>query len=39
MEMSGEVHGPAVLLPGKSPWNPLEKRLGRRSGRGVEESL
>jgi hypothetical protein len=40
MELSGELHTPAALPPGKSPWYPLERRLGglqSQSGRGGEE--
>jgi hypothetical protein len=40
MEMSGQLHAPAALPPGKSPWNPLDRRLDgsqSRSGRGAEE--
>jgi hypothetical protein len=40
MEVSGQLHVPAALSPGKSPWYPLSRRLGEsqnRSGRGVEE--
>jgi hypothetical protein len=28
MEVSGQVHAPAALNPGKSPWYPLDRRLG-----------
>jgi hypothetical protein len=28
MEVSGELHAPAALLPGKSPNKPLNTRLG-----------
>jgi hypothetical protein len=37
MEVSGQLHAPAALPPGKSPWYPLDRRLGgpqSRSGRG-----
>jgi hypothetical protein len=41
MEVSGQVHAPAALPPGgKSPWYPLDRRLGEpqcRYGRGGEE--
>jgi hypothetical protein len=40
MEVSGQLHGPAALPPGKEPWFPLDRRLGgpqSRSGRGGEE--
>jgi hypothetical protein len=40
MEVSGQLHAPAALSPGKSPWYPLDRRLGwpqSRSGRGDEE--
>jgi hypothetical protein len=40
MELSGQLHVPAVLPQGKSPWYPLDRRLGgpqSRSGRGGEE--
>jgi hypothetical protein len=40
MEVSSQLRAPAALLPGKSPWNPLYKRLGgpqSRFGRGGEE--
>jgi hypothetical protein len=40
MEVSGQLHAPAALLPRKSPWYPLDMRLGgpqSRSGRGGEE--
>jgi hypothetical protein len=39
-EVSGQLHAPAALPQGKSPWYPLDKRLGgpqSRSGRGGEE--
>jgi hypothetical protein len=41
MEVSGQLHIPAALSPGKSPRYPLDRRLGRpqrRSGRGDEEN-
>jgi len=28
MEVSGHLHAPAILPQGKSPWYPLDKRLG-----------
>jgi hypothetical protein len=37
---SGQLHAPAALPQGKSPWYPLDRRLGgpqSRSGRGGEE--
>jgi hypothetical protein len=40
MEVSGQLHAPAALPKEKSPWYPLDRRLGgpqRRSGRGGEE--
>jgi hypothetical protein len=40
MEVSGQLHAPAALPHGKSPWYPLDRRLGgpqSRSGRGGEE--
>jgi hypothetical protein len=40
MEVSGQLHTPAALHQGKSPWYPLDRRLGElqsRSGRGGEE--
>jgi hypothetical protein len=40
MEVSGQLHAPAALPQGKSPWYPLNRRLGgsqSRSGRGGEE--
>jgi hypothetical protein len=40
MEVSGQLHAPAASTPGKSPWYPLDRRLGwpqSRSGRGSEE--
>jgi len=40
MEVSGQLHAPASLPPGKSPWYPVYGRLGgpqRKSGRGGEE--
>jgi len=40
MEVSGQLHASATLHPGKSPWYPLDRRLGgpqNRSGRGGGE--
>jgi hypothetical protein len=40
MEVSGQLHAPAALPHGKSPWYPLDRRLGglqSRSGRGGGE--
>jgi hypothetical protein len=40
MEVSGQLHAPAALPRGKSPWYPLDKRLGvpqSRSELGGEE--
>jgi hypothetical protein len=40
MEVSGQLHAPAALLPGEIPWYPLDRRLGghqSRSGHGGEE--
>jgi len=37
MELSDQLHAPAALSQGKSPWYPLDRRLGgpqSRSGRG-----
>jgi hypothetical protein len=37
MEMSGQLHVPAALPQGKSPWYTLDRRLGgpqSRSGHG-----
>jgi hypothetical protein len=28
MKVSGQLHAPAALLQGKSPWYPLDMRLG-----------
>jgi hypothetical protein len=41
MEVSGQLHAPAALPQGKSPWYPLYRRLGGpqiRSGRGEEKN-
>jgi hypothetical protein len=40
MEVSGQLHAPAALPQGNSPWYPLDKRLDgpqSRSGHGGEE--
>jgi hypothetical protein len=40
MEVSGQLHAPAALPKGKSPWYPLNMSLGvprRRFGHGGEE--
>jgi hypothetical protein len=40
MEVGGQLHTPAALLQGKSPWYPLDRRLGgpqSRSRRGGEK--
>jgi hypothetical protein len=40
MEVSGQFHVPAALPQGKSPWNPLDRKLDvppSRSERGGEE--
>jgi hypothetical protein len=40
MDVIGQLHAPAALPPGKSPWYPLDRRLGRlqsRSGHSDEE--
>jgi hypothetical protein len=40
MEVSGQLHAPAALPPGKEPWYPLGRRLygpQSRFGRGGEE--
>jgi hypothetical protein len=40
MEVTGQLHDPAALPQGKSPWFPLDRRVGghqSRSGRGGEE--
>jgi hypothetical protein len=40
MEVSGQLHAPAALPPRKSPWYPLDRRLGgpqSRPGRDGEE--
>jgi hypothetical protein len=39
MEVSGQLHAPAALPPGKNSWYPLDRRLDgpqSRSGRGGE---
>jgi hypothetical protein len=40
MAVSGQIHAPAALIPGKETLYPLTRRLSRpqsRSGRGGEE--
>jgi hypothetical protein len=40
MELSDQLHAPAALPQGKSPWYPLNRRLGgpqSRSGHAGEE--
>jgi hypothetical protein len=40
MEVSGQLHAPAALLPGKEPCYPLDRGLGgpqSQSERGSEE--
>jgi hypothetical protein len=40
MELSGQIHAPAALPPGKDPRYALDRRLGgtqNRSGRGEEK--
>jgi hypothetical protein len=40
MEVGGQLHATAALPAGKSPWYPLDRRLGgnqSRSGGGGEE--
>jgi hypothetical protein len=40
MEVSGQLHAPAALPPGKVPWYPSDRNLGGpqiRSGHGGEE--
>jgi hypothetical protein len=42
MEVSGHLHAPATLLPGKELRYPSDRRLGgtqRRSGRGDEGKI
>jgi hypothetical protein len=42
MEVSGQLHNPAALPPGKEPLYPLERRLRghqSRSGHGGEEKI
>jgi hypothetical protein len=42
MEVSGQLHAPAALPKGKSPWYPLHRRLGglqKSSERGGEEKI
>jgi hypothetical protein len=35
MEVSGQLHAPAALPPGKSPWYPLDRRLGGPQSRSI----
>jgi hypothetical protein len=40
MEVSGQLHARPLYPQGKSPWYPLDRRMGgpqRRSGRGGEQ--
>jgi hypothetical protein len=40
MEVSGQLHAPAALLPGENPWYQLDRRLDgpqNRSGDDGEE--
>jgi hypothetical protein len=40
MEVSGQLHAPTALPPGKAPSYPLDRKLGEpqsRSGRGGED--
>jgi hypothetical protein len=40
MEVSGQLHAPAAYPQGKSPWYPLDRRVGgsqSRSGRRDEK--
>jgi len=40
MEVSGQLHAPVVLPPGKSPWYLMDRRLGghhSQSGHSGEE--
>jgi hypothetical protein len=43
MEVSGQLHSPALLLQGNNPWYPLDRRLGGLQSRpgycGEEKSL
>jgi len=41
VEVSGQLHAPTSLPQGKSPWYPLDGRLGgpQRSGCGGEEKI
>jgi hypothetical protein len=42
MKVSGQLHVPATLLPGKEPRYPLDRRLGglqNQSRRGGEEKI
>jgi hypothetical protein len=33
MEVIGQIHAPAALLPGKNPRYPLDRRLGEPQSR------
>jgi hypothetical protein len=37
MEVSGQLHAPAALPQGESPWYPLDRRLGGPQSRCGEE--
>jgi hypothetical protein len=42
LEVSGQLHIPAVFLQGKRPWYPLDRRLNglqNRSGHGGEKKF
>jgi hypothetical protein len=42
MEVSGQLHTPAALPQGKSPWYPLDRRLDgpqSQSGHSVEDNI
>jgi len=42
MEVTGQLHTPAALTPGQSPWYPLDRRLcgpQSSSGHGGEEKI
>jgi hypothetical protein len=36
MEVSGQLHAPVALPQGKSPWYPLDKKLGGPQNRSVD---
>jgi len=38
MEMSGQLHVPITLPPGKSPWYPLDSRLGGTQTISIQEA-